>query len=106
MLYLEFLDVVPGIETTSAIWHLVRQCLVRSQQHDEEDGDDWEDVEDEYVLETFGDIFAILFGVCAEPQEVPVGEDEHNEVHHDIYYAEVKAIVDLDDTLHNRRKRA
>ena len=72
VLHFLFLGVIPNVFAAFAIGHLVRQVLVRHKKYNEEDYDDGEYVENEDVLEASRDILTVLFGVSAEPKEVPI----------------------------------
>ena len=101
MLDFYFFGIVPGILATLAIGHLVGQILMRHQQNGKPDDDHGNTVENEDILETFGNVLTVLLGVGAEPQEVPVGEQEHAQVHHDVDEAHPVSLLHFDYALNN-----
>ena len=96
-----FFGVVPSILATLAIWHLVWQVLMWHQQNGEPDDDHGDHVENEEILETFGNVQTVLLGVGAEPQEVPVGQQEHGQVHNDVNKARHVSVHQLPYALNN-----
>ena len=74
---------------------------MRHKKHSKEDNDNGNHVENKDIFESSSYVLTCLFGVGAEPEEVPVGEQEDDGVHDDVDCTKPQALPDLDNTLDN-----